>query len=262
MDKINEEAEASKKKSNDEMFVNPNVSLEIKHSELSPEPPHVPVITGEMPEGFAKPREPEVPMDRNGNYTKVIDTPKKAKKKLTQKQLDALAKGRETSMKNRVAKAKKSKEDKAEASNAIPIPKQKKQVHYEEPPPMPNPNDRMGGMPQQQQLYQQAPIDYDKIINGVADIYTQRQQQRVTQQNEAQQKQVEADKNVAMFEEHIRQDERIKLMKKYEEQEKQKVKAKALKTTNSVYSRPSAQDTSNPYAYAFNMNSRNNFKRY
>ena len=251
-DRLTEEATANVKKTKDEMFENPNVKLEVK-----------PIA--------------EIPMDRDGNTPQVnteevktiedapkrsgnegVSTPpinKKKKKALTQKQLDALAKGRETSMRNRQAKAKQLKEQKAEASNKPPP----KQVHYQEPPPMPNPRDNhMGLPPPPQQIYQQTPIDYDKIINGVADIYQQRERQK----HQATLDQEKANNDVAMFEEQIRNDERIKLMAKFEKQEKEKVKAKALKTTASVYNRQPTMDQSNPYAYAFNMNSRNNFKRY
>ena len=248
-DRLQEEAKGLEKKDNSEMFENPNVKLEVK-----------PIA--------------EIPMDRDGNTPQPplktieeepkrsgnegVSTPpinKKKKKALTQKQLDALAKGRETSMRNRQAKAKAGKEAKAEASNKPPP----KKVHYEEPPPMTNPADQHRGMPPPpQQIYQQSPIDYDKIINGVADIYQQRERQK----HQATLDQEKANNDVAMFEEQIRNDERLKLMAKFEKQEKEKVKAKALKTTASVYNRAPPVEQGNPYAYAFNMNSRNNFKRY
>tara|TARA_R110002126_G_scaffold13459_4_gene58423 strand:- start:1140 stop:1949 length:810 start_codon:yes stop_codon:yes gene_type:complete len=253
-DRMDEEAQQSTKKANSEMFENPNVKLEIKPTEEIPmdRNGNMPPEVSELPEGFAKPAvEPK-------------EKPVKKKKQLTQKQLDGLAKGRETSMRNRQAKAKAGKEAKAEASNRPPPSKPvevPKQVHYQEPEPMGNPLDRHGNYQGQSNTnqYQQPQIDYDKIINGVANIYQQREQQK----SQFQQEQEQANSDVAMFEEHIRTDERMKLMKKFEDQEKENVKAKALKTTQGVYNRqPNSGNEANPYAYAFNLNSRNNFKRY
>ena len=249
-DAIEVEAQSRVKKGNDEMFENPNVKLEIK------------------------PTTEIKPMDLNGveeGQEGFIPQPKaptaKKKRKMTQAQLDALARGRETSMKNRVNKAKEKKAVKAEASvtPTATLPKvvaRQKAVKFEYHEPAPiqpqQPSHPQQYAQQPQQIYNQPQIDYDKIINGVANIYQQREQQKIDKRNHEEQ----VNTDVLKYEEAIRNDERVKLMKKFEEQEKEKLKAKALKTTTNVLTRQPANPNDNPYAYAFQMNSRNNFKRY
>lgn len=244
-DAIDAEAEATTKKTNSEMFKAP-VTLDIKHVEK------------------------EIPMDRNGNQPE----PKAVKKKkvMSAAQLAGLAKGRETSMRNRMAKAKKLKEAKAIASNtpsspiAIPTPAPAP-VQYVEPPPMVNPADQYRGGPpptQQgfQQGYQQPVIDYDKIINGVAALHTQRAAQASNLEREQREQQQEADSQVAAFEQQIREDERRTLMKQFDDREKKAAQAKAKKVTTQIYNRQPDPSQGNPYSYAFAMNSRNKNSRY
>jgi len=241
-DALTAEAESRVKKGNEEMFENPNVKLEIK------------------------PTTEITPMDRNGieqgqeGFEAPPAVKPKKKRKMTQAQLDALARGRETSMKNRVNKANEKKAVKAEQSVKVePKPKPVKAVkfEYQEPPPIPQPTTPYQQQYAPQQMYQQPQIDYDKIINGVANMYQQREQQKV--EKRVREEQVNTD--VAKFEAQIREDERVKLMVEFEKKEKEKLKSKALKTTQNVLQRqPPSVD--NPYAYAFQMNSRNNFKRY
>ena len=238
-DAITAEAETSTKKESHEMFKAP-VTLDIKH-------------------------EKEIPMDRNGNQPE----PKavKPKKKMSAAQLAGLAKGRETSMRNRMAKAKKLKESKAAVSNtlsspiAIPTPAPAP-VQYVEPPPMVNPADQYrGGPPPTQQGYQPV-IDYDKIINGVAALHTQRATQASNLEREQREQQQEADSQVAAFEQQIREDERMTIMKQFDDQEKKTAQAKAKKVTTQIYNRQPDPSQGNPYSYAFAMNSRNKNSRY
>ena len=244
-DALTVEAESRVKKGNEEMFENPNVKLEIK------------------------PTTEITPMDRNGieqgqeGFEAPPAVKPKKKRKMTQAQLDALARGRETSMKNRMGKAKEKKAVKAEASVKVEPQQAPKKVkfEYQEPPPLQTlpqtPYAQQQHYNQQQQMYQQPQIDYDKIISGVANMYQQREQQKVDKRNHEEQ----VNTDVAKFEAQIREDERVKLMVEFEKKEKEKLKSKALKTTQNVLQRqPPSVD--NPYAYAFQMNSRNNFKRY
>lgn len=246
-DSLTQEAESRVKKGNEEMFENPNMKLEIK------------------------PTNDITPMDRNGveegqegfiPQPKPVQPKEKKKRKMTQAQLDALARGRETSMKNRMGKAKEKKAVKAEAS--VKVEPKKVKFEYQEPAPIPQqtlpqtPYAQQQQYNQQQQMYQQPQIDYDKIISGVANMYQQREQQKVDKRNHEEQ----VNTDVAKFEAQIREDERVKLMVEFEKKEKEKLKSKALKTTQNVLSRQPANAIDNPYAYAFQMNSRNNFKRY
>ena len=212
-DKLEQEATENKPKSQEEMFDSPK--LEIK-----------PIVK----EKVVKPKKPR-----------------------SQAQLDALAKGRETSMKNRVSRAKKLKEEQNVKNNS--------ELGEEPKPPHPAPAMPIP-IPAQppQMIYQQPEIDYDKIINGVANIYDKRRNQKSQEQLEKE----KLDKEVADFETKIREDERQKIRAKYEEKEKEKLKEKAHKKTNEIYSRQPNTDANvaNPYAYAFGMNSRNRFSRY
>ena len=228
------EAELSVKKENTEMFETPNVSLNIKAVEEIKPMDRNGVEEGQ--EGFEAPPPPKP----------------KQKRKLTEKQLDALARGRETSMKNRVAKSKEKKVVKAEQSvldtpKAV-VPKAEKFV-YQEPTDIPQP---------QHPHYNQPPIDYEKIISGVANMYQQQQQDKIDRNNH----ETKVNNDVAMFEAQIREDERVKLMTEFDNREKQKVKDKALKTTQNIYNRNPTPSGGNPFAYAFNMNSRNQNTRY
>ena len=231
------EAELSVKKENTEMFETPNIGLDIKAVEEIKPMDRNGVEEGQ--EGFEAPPPPKP----------------KQKRKLTQAQLDALARGRETSMKNRVAKSKEKKVVKAEQSvldtpKVIARQKAEKFV-YQEPTDIPTP-------PQQHPHFQQPPIDYEKIISGVANMYQQQQQQQIDRNNH----ETKVNNDVAMFEAQIREDERVKLMTEFDNREKQKVKDKALKTTQNIYNRTATPVGGNPFAYAFNMNSRNQNSRY
>ena len=107
--------------------------------------------------------------------------------------------------------------------------------------------------------YLQPTIDYDKIINGITNIYDQRSQKKL--QEEEHERYI--NNNVAEFETKIREDERIKIAERYKVREDERKKAKAQKTTENVYNRqPVNNITENPYAYAFGLNSRQKYKRY
>ena len=193
-ERINAEEEKNTPKPQNEMFVKTNLKLEVKPIDIPPTIPEIKVI-----DDMAKPT-----------------TTVKAKRKMTDKQLEALARGRITSAKNRVERAKTTS-------------------------------------------YLQPTIDYDKIINGITNIYDQRSQKKL--QEEEHERYI--NNNVAEFETKIREDERLKIAERYKVREDERKKAKAQKTTENVYNRqPVNNITENPYAYAFGLNSRQKYKRY
>lgn len=176
---------------------------------------------------------------------------KKPKKKATKKQLEALAKGRETSMKNRKERAKQKK------SHATSAPKQHIDTADTFREEVKNNENRYHPREAVAPTIINSPsIDYDRIINGVANIY---QQQSTFQQQQINQKQ-EVEFNVKEFENKVREEERLKVFGELERLQHEEQVAKETKTTTSVLGRQ--PQSTNPFAYAFNMNSRQRYKRY
>jgi hypothetical protein len=155
----------------------------------------------------------------------------KVKKKLTEKQLEALKKGREKSIATRKAKAEAKKQAKA--------PKN----HIEHSIP------QVPQVPQIQTPHLSNNIDYDKIINGVSNIFEARQR-----------KQQEVEVNVKEFEAKVRQEERNKVLLELEKIQKDEEHTKNTHTAHTVLNR--APQSANPYAYALNMGARNRYSRY
>ena len=235
-DRINADAEKDTPKSQNEMFVKKNLKLEVKPIDIPP------TIKEEA--------------------VKVIDAPAmeevktKLKRKMTDKQLEALARGRVTSAKNRVERAKTTKRAKAIASNTPTqsVEPVTHQQYIERPPPA-----VYQPQPAPPTSYLQPTIDYDKIINGITNIYDQRSQKKL--QEEENERYI--NNNLTEFETKIREDERVKIAERYELDLAKQKKAKAQKTTENVYNRQSVNNiTENPYAYAFGLNARQNYKRY
>lgn len=231
-ERIKAEDEKQKEQAKEDPFSRPekNMKLEIKPTEqLEP-------IAEEPAEAVAPVKE-------------------KPKRKATKKQLEALAKGRETSMKNRKERAKQKK------AHGTSAPKQhidtadtfretiKEETNRYQVP--------LAQQPQQAPTIINSPsIDYDRIINGVANIY---QQQSTFQQQQQQQKQ-EVEFNVKEFENKVREEERLKVLGELEKLQHEEKVAKETKTATSVLGRQ--PQSVNPFAYAFNMNSRQRYKRY
>ena len=226
-DKIIEEEKVNEKKPNSEIFKNPNLEMKV----ITKEPEQVKVI------------------DEIDEIAETAEPPKKPKKKLTEKQLEALARGRQKSMETRIKK----KEDKQSAKA-----QKEQKFEYQEPEPIAPPTQRMGQQPQ----FIQKEIDYDKIINGVANVYEERLSKKKQAELEAEQKQQAVQEQVGEFEEKIREDERRKVKEYYDEQKKLKKQEKAQAVSHNVLSRPSQESQDNPYSYAFSMNARNRFSRY
>tara|TARA_R110002072_G_scaffold5409_4_gene34937 strand:+ start:1201 stop:1917 length:717 start_codon:yes stop_codon:yes gene_type:complete len=222
-ERIKAEDDKQKEQSTEDPFSRPekNMKLEIKPTEqLEP--------IAEQPEEVVAPP---------------IKT--KPKRKATKKQLEALAKGRETSMKNRKERAKQKK--------AV-APKQHIDTADTFRETIKEETNRYMPQPQQAPTIINSPsIDYDRIINGVANIY---QQQSTFQQN----KEKEVEFNVKEFENKVREEERLKVLGELERIQHEEQVVKETKTATSVLGRQ--PQSVNPFAYAFNMNSRQRYKRY
>jgi preprotein translocase subunit SecD len=183
----------------------------------------------------AKPKPSEEMFQRPTMEIKPI---KKPKKKLTEKQLEALRKGREKSIATRKAnaEAKKKAKQQVEVNPTAPQVEQK----MAQPPPV---------------QYQPPQIDYDKIINGVASRYDNMMKQRMEREHR-----VAEDINV--FEQKIREEERNKVLDEIDKLQKQEEMEKAQQTAYQTISKARPPASQNPYLYAMNMGARNRFKRY
>ena len=167
----------------------------------------------------------------------------KPKRKLTEKKMAGLKKGREKSLEIRRANKK--------AKNTAP------KNHVEQP----TPQTYLQPVQQpQQSMYQQPPvynipppsIDYDKIINGVAERW--KHNATPLPIIPEQPKTPVFDKS--KFESDIRMDEKRKILEEIEHLQNQEVQKKQLKPTESIYNAPSN------FNYAFEMNSRKRYNRY
>ena len=169
----------------------------------------------------------------------VKEKPKRPKKKLTEKQLEALKRGREKSMATRKAKAEDRKKIQKE-KNEAKAPKN--HIETIRPPE--------GHIPYQPPPQQQ--IDYDRIINGVANIY-QQQSQKAKQKEEI-------EFNVAEFEARVREEERNKVYDDLDKIQQEDEQAQAQAVAHKYLNRQ--PQSINPYAYAFQNNSRKRYQRY
>tara|TARA_R110002126_G_scaffold76867_1_gene191757 strand:- start:1061 stop:1780 length:720 start_codon:yes stop_codon:yes gene_type:complete len=223
IERMNTEDKNNEKKPNSEIFTNPNLEMKV------------------IPEDTVVETKVETKVE-----PKVAEVPK-PKKKLTEKQLEALARGRQKSIETR----KKAKEEKQN----IKAQKEQQFVYKEPeaiaPPPRPT-------KPQSHGM--NFDIDYDKIISGVANVYEKRLSDKKQAELEAEQKAQAVNSQVSEFEEKIREDERRRVKEHYDEQKKIKKQQIDKRVSHNVLSRPAENE--NPYAYAFSMNARNRFKRY
>jgi len=154
--------------------------------------------------------------------------PKKVKKKLTEKQLEALKRGREKSIATRKAKAvalKLEKEMKKSANedNATNTQMEDmsahatdmtKEVPMRKPPP--------------QQYYQPQTLDYDKIIKGLADEQDKRSKARENREHQVAE-------DIKMYEDKIRADERARILEEVEREEALELQQHNEKKTKSIF---------------------------
>ena len=168
----------------------------------------------------------------------------KPKRKLTDKQLDALRRGREKSIETR----RKNKEAKE-------LKKAEKTIEQKAPeklvPPMPQYPPQ--NMPQMN--WQPPQIDYEKIINGLASKLEQQSALRNEREH------IVAE-NVNAFESKIREDERNKVINEIDNLQKEEDKKRASIMAHKYLSKPKPQVDSNPYAYALQMGANSRYRRY
>ena len=204
----------------------------------------------------------EPKQEENKEEVPILKKEEKPKRKVSQKQLDALKRGREKSLEVRRARSEANKErNKAPVVPKIP----KNHVKKEKKEPMPLPP--LMNQPPPVNIAQPS-IDYDKIINGVANRwqqlpYAQGYNSPLAQPPQMPTIQEEPKFDQKAFERQIREDEKIKILDEIKRLQDEEEKEKNMKTTQQVLSRNSAPPPSaNPFSYAFDMNARNRFQRY
>ena len=224
-EEMKQEAEEAKPKSNLEIFENPQGSA-------TPASQSSPVS---LPS-----KEEELPK---------VELPKvlKPKRKLTEKQLEALKRGREKSIETRKKnkEAKKVNEAKKVLANGTTEPHVPHNQHIA-PPPQPV----IISAPQ-------APhsIDYDKIINGVVGRMETLQTKRANREHLVAE-------NVNAFEEKIRYDERNTVLQQIDDMQKKEDQERQRNLAHKYLSKPKPVVDSNPYAYALQMGSNSRYRRY
>ena len=166
---------------------------------------------------------------------------KKPKKKLTEKQLEALRRGREKSIQTRKAQAEAKKQAKAK-------PVQKPEVEVVQPTPVQPPQPV-------QQSYIAPQIDYDKIINGVASRYDTMMRTREDREHKVAQ-------DINLFEEKVRAEERNRVLDEIEKLQAQEELENQKKIAYNTISKPKPPQSQNPYLYAMNIGARNQFHRW
>lgn len=165
------------------------------------------------------------------------EPPKKAKKKLTEKQLEALKRGREKSIATRKAKAEALKVEKEMLKEAK---KSQKKVKVQAPTEMMEDMSAHAtdvNMPPPQQQYRQPPatttylqqnLDYDKIIRGLADEQDKRSRQRENREHQVAE-------DIKKYEDQIRADERARILAEVEREEEQEQTQKRQQRTQSIF---------------------------
>jgi hypothetical protein len=235
IERLEAEAKAEEPEEEEKIFQKPGVNLE---------------INGKIEEPTQNEVEEPAP---------ILKKEERPKRKVSQKQLDALKRGREKSLEVRRARSAANKE----SNNPPVVPKiPKNHVKKDvEPKPMP-----------QQTMSQTSPvniiqpsIDYDKIINGVANRWHSLHQPATSYPSHLLPtiKEMEPKFDQKAFEKKIREDEKIKILNEITRLQDEEEREKNMKTTHQVLSRNSAPPPSaNPFSYAFDMNARNRFQRY
>jgi len=248
IERLEAEAKAEEPEKEEKIFQKPGVSKASQGVNLE--------INGKVGEPTQKEEEP----------APILKKEEKPKRKVSQKQLDALKRGREKSLEVRRARSAANKErNKAPVVPKIPKNHVEKDV---EPKPMPQPP---MSQPSPVNIIQPS-IDYDKIINGVANRWQSLHQPATSypahllptikeEEREAIHREPKFDQKA--FEKKIREDEKTKILNEITRLQDEEEKEKNMKTTQQVLTRNSAPPPSaNPFSYAFNMNARNRFQRY
>lgn len=175
----------------------------------------------------------------NVELTITEDKPKQ-KKKLTEKQLEALNRGRQKSIETRrLKKEQKLKEEAEWKAHQAETKKATKKVKEFVPPPqeevkssadfVPTPS-----MPPQQYNQPNFSIDYDKLVNGVVEQMENRSKAR-------QEREHKVANDLTAYEAQIREDERNKMLSEYERYEKEEQQKKNLAGATNVLKHKSIQ---------------------
>jgi|TARA_R110001592_G_scaffold18564_3_gene76890 hypothetical protein len=228
-ERLADEKKADEPKPNLEIFVKPiddeNTSEDTVTADTKVSEEKIKEVTDEIKESVQSDKQKKIP---------------KPKRKLTDKQLDALRRGREKSIETR----RKNKEAKE-------LKKAEKTIVEKAPEKL---------MPQgpqyaQQTQWQPPSIDYDKIITGLAS----RMEKQSAQRNEREHVVAE---NVNAFESKIREDERNKVINEIDTIQKKEDKERASIMAHKYLSKPKPVVDSNPYAYALQMGANSRYRRY
>ena len=154
---------------------------------------------------------------------------KKEKKKLTEKQLEALKRGREKSIETRRAKREALKQEKQSQKQAIK--ESNAEVMKMESMETHSGNNNVSFAPQkQQQMMPQSggQWDYDKIIRGLADEQDKRSKARENREHQVAE-------DIKKYENQIRQDERARILAEVEAEEQQEIQQKNTQKTHSIF---------------------------
>ena len=170
---------------------------------------------------------------------------KKPKKKLTEKQLEALRRGREKSIQVRREKAKQKVIDAGQKASdpAYAPPKQTQSPAVQVQQQVP------------QIVNQQAHIDYDKIINGVVNRFDNLQTQRSARESRVAH-------DIDAFEQRVRDEERKRVLDEIDKMQKEDESKKNSLIAHHHLTKPRPAQSINPYLYAMEMGAQSRYKRY
>jgi len=227
IEKIKAEAIATAPKKETEMFDRPNLEIQV-------DPKNVKFAEDHKAQGGGDVEPPPPPV--------IEPKPvKKPKRKLTDKQLEALKRGRAKSLEVRREKQKnKIIEAGKNASASLPPPP----THTQSNPQVVQP----------QLIQQQAQIDYDKIINGVVSKFDKINTDRQSRESRVAQ-------DIDAFESRIREEERAHVLGEIERMQKEDEQKKNSLIAHHHLSRPKPAQSVNPYLYAMEMGAQSRYNK-
>tara|TARA_R110000787_G_scaffold269957_3_gene376865 strand:- start:1824 stop:2570 length:747 start_codon:yes stop_codon:yes gene_type:complete len=182
---------------------------------------------------------------------------KKEKKKLTEKQLEALKRGREKSIETRRAKREALKQEKQsqkqaiKESNAEVMKMESMDTHSSNKASF-APQKQQQMMPPQGQMMGQGQWDYDKIIRGLADEQDKRSKARENREHQVAE-------DIKKYENQIRQDERARILAEVEAEEQQEIQQKNTQKTHSIFNPQIPVNAYSRTSYSSFGRSRRNF---
>jgi hypothetical protein len=159
------------------------------------------------------------------------ETPKKAKKKLTEKQLEALKRGREKSIATRKAKKEAlaiEKEQWKAHKDSLKTPPTEMESMESHAPDVNAPRQAPMRQAPPPQTYQPPQLDYDKIIRGLADEQDKRSRVRENREHQVAE-------DIKKYEAQIREDERRRILEEVEAEEREEQQKINQKRTTSIF---------------------------